>query len=330
MLDSWFSDMALLAMLLYILSKPHHEAQVKFIGYIFLIACTLSPASSQLRITKTEKLPLPKTNEWSSPTFSPNGKLIYVTTSSFNGIWEFNPETRKQRHIVADPASGYNFSLSPDGKSIAYRRTRADGANRIQEVVVKELATGAMQVIGTGDNLSAPVFAGPAVVYNDNVQAKNITALAPSAKPFVLAIENTKIAVVVGGAKRLLDPLGNGSYIWAETSPDGSRLVASEMARGTIVASLEGSVLAQLGKRNAATWTRNGKWLVYMNDKDDGHTITSSDLFCISPNGRTVRQLTFTKNTIELNPKCSPTESKIVCNSLDGEILLMTYVETGK
>jgi Tol biopolymer transport system component len=67
-----------------------------------------------------------------------------------------------------------------------------------------------------------------------------------------------------------------------------------------------------------------------MNDNDDGHTITSSDLFCISPDGRTVRQLTFTKNTIELNPKCSPAENKIVCNSLDGEILLMTYVETGK
>lgn len=303
---------------------------MKFICIFFLTVATAFPAFTQLRITKTEKLPLAKSNEWSNPAFSSNGKRIYFTTSSFNGIWEYNPETRRQRQVVADAASGYNFSLSSDGKSIAYRRTRTDGMNRIQEIVVKELATGAMQVIGTGDNLSAPVFAGAAVVYNDNVQAKNVTSLAPSAKPFVLAIENTKIAVVVNGVKRVLDPLGNGSYIWAEAAPEGSRLVASEMSRGTIVATMEGGVLAQLGKRNAATWTRSGKWLVYMNDKDDGHTIQSSDLFCISPDGRTARQLTFTKNVIELNPKCSPTENKIVCNSLDGEIFLLTYAESGK
>ncbi len=300
---------------------------------LFLLVTTgvmISPAHSQLRVTKSERLPLAKSHEWSNPTFSPNGKLIYFTTSSYRGIWEYNPATRTQRQIVNGLASGYNFSLSSDGKNIAYRRSRSEGVNRIQEIVVKELAGGAAQVIGSGDNLSTPVFAGTTVVYNDNVSAKNLEALASHSKPFVLGIENTKIALIVNGTKRLLDPLGGGSYIWGEVSPDGRKMVASEMARGTFVSALDGRVRARLGRRNAATWTRSGKWLVYMKDKDDGHVIQSSDLFCISPDGKTVRQLTFTKNEIELNPKCSPAENKIVCNTLDGGILLMTYEERGK
>jgi Tol biopolymer transport system component len=71
---------------------------------------------------------------------------------------------------------------------------------------------------------------------------------------------------------------------------------------------------------------RSGKWIVYMDDRDDGHAITASDLYCISVDGRMKVRLTATP-AIELTPQCSPTENLIVCSTLNGEILLLRYEE---
>jgi Tol biopolymer transport system component len=294
---------------------------------LFVLLLQLS-AFSQLKISAVEKLSLAATSEWSNPTFSPDGKRIYYSTSSFQGIWEYTLASKSARQVVADPQSGYNFSISPDGKKIAYRRTQNDAkGGRLQEIVSKYLIDGKTEILGTGNNLSTPTFAGSQVVYTDNITTKNLQSLSITSQPMVIGIEDTKISVVINGEKKLLDPLRNGSYIWPALSPNGKRIVANEMARGTFICDLKGNSLVRLGRRNAAVWTRDSKWLVYMNDKDDGHSIVSSDLYSISADGKHAKQLTSTGKTIELNPQCSPVENKIVCNTLAGEILLLTYEE---
>jgi Tol biopolymer transport system component len=285
---------------------------------------------AQPRITNVEQLPLERSQGWSNPQFSPDGKSIFFTTESYNGVWQYSLQHKTQRLITNDPRSGYGFSVAPDGKAIAYRRTTNEGArNRMQEIVLKELSSNSIQIIGRQSTLSTPSFSGAIVLYSEDNSTKNLHRITATARPIVLGIENTKIAVIVATQKRLLDPLANGSYIWPVLSPDGSKLVASDMAKGAFVCDLKGSILARLGKRNAAAWTRDGRWLIYMKDKDDGHTIISSDLFCVSADGKLSKQLTMTKGVIEMYPQCSLVENKIVCNTLDGKILLMSY-EGGK
>jgi len=302
---------------------------MRTVAVLFLLTTINLAAHSQLKITNVETLPLDKSQEWGYPVFSPDGKKILYTTSTFQGIWEYNTGSKSTRQVVTDPSSGYNFAISPDGKTLAYRRTLPGAmiGHRVQEIVTKNLESGRVNVVASGSNLSTPSFAEGQVIYTNDIATKNLQSLSASARTFVVGIENTKIAVVVSGEKRLLDPLKRGSYIWPMLSPDGKKIVASDMSRGTFVCDLNGKVLARLGKRNAAVWTRDGKWLISMNDKDDGHTITSSDLYCISPDGKIARQLTRTDNTVELFPQCSPTENKIVCSTLDGGILLLTYEE---
>ena len=301
----------------------HYMKRMMLLLFTFSL---ISSADAQPKIIRTEKIPLDKSKQWSNPQFSPDGKSIFFTTVDFQGIWQYSLSTKSKKLITADPRSGYGFVVSPNGKSIAYRRTLNEtGVRRQQEIVVQDLAAGNVEILSSGDNLSTPTFIGSSVVYSENVTTKNLPS--GTVQPVILGIENTKIVLVVDGTKRLLDPLTGGSYIWPVLSPDAKKVVASDMAKGTFVCTLRGSVLARLGKRNAAVWTRNSKWLIYMKDNDDGHNITSSDLFCVSPNGNISRQLTFSKNAIELYPQCSPVENKIVCNTLDGEILVLTYAE---
>jgi Tol biopolymer transport system component len=102
------------------------------------------------------------------------------------------------------------------------------------------------------------------------------------------------------------------------------------MNRGTFVCDRSGTVLARIGLRDAPVWTRDGKWIIYMNDRDDGERMLSSDIYCVTPDGTRTIRLTATPDVMEMNPQCSPTEDRIVCDSPDGDIYMITYAEQGK
>jgi Tol biopolymer transport system component len=102
------------------------------------------------------------------------------------------------------------------------------------------------------------------------------------------------------------------------------------MERGTFVCGSDGANPVRLGRRNAAVWTRDGRWLVYMADRDDGHRVTGSELAMVSPDGKTEVMLTASQNRAEMYPRCSPTEDKIVCSTVGGEILILTYRRGGR
>lgn len=289
-------------------------------------------ASAQIRIVKEEQLPLDRTKVWSSPKFSPDGATIYFTSSGYNGIWCYSLRDATVREITGDNRAGYGFVLSDDGHQIAYRRTVEERGmqNRVQQIVVRDLRSGSSDVVATGDNLSLPAWTPAGVIYSVSGEVQGIDFSRSATRPILLGIEDTKIAILFEGRKNLLDPLGSGSYIWPALSPDGTRIVATEMSQGAFVCSPNGNVIARLGRRNGAVWTRSGRWLVYMRDRDDGHQIVSSDLFAVSANGRRTLRLTSTRDRHELNPACSPTSNMIASETTDGEILLFTYEETGR
>jgi dipeptidyl aminopeptidase/acylaminoacyl peptidase len=264
------------------------------------------------------------------PQWSPDGLALYYTTKDFQGIWEYVLATGTARVIVSDDKSGYGFSLSPDGKRVAYRRTLAESrpGRRRQEAVVKNLFDGWETVLQAGPDVALPGFAGSDAVVNAGGMLLGLTSPGQSAGPVLLGTEENKIVILREGVKVLLDPLGGGGrYIWPALSPDGRRLVGYDMERGTFVAGLDGASPTRLGKRDAAVWTRDGRWLVYMDDADDGHQITGSEIAVVSPDGKITAHLTATPGRTEMYPRCSPADDVIACSTLEGEIVILRYAE---
>ena len=288
-----------------------------------------SIGQSQIKVTRSDKLALPRAHSWSHPQFSPTGASVYFTDVDGNGIWEYALKSRITKQITADAKSGLAYSISSDGKSLVYRRTQQDKSRtgRKQDIVLTNLTKRSTSVLASGSDVSIPTFSNNTPVYSLRSQTVGLHKTTGTSEATVLGIENMKIVLSVNGNKVVLDPLGNGSYIWPVLSPDKRQLVAYEMGKGAFVCDLAGKVESMLGRRDAPSWTRTGKWIVYMADKDDGHKLLSSDLCAVSPDGKTVVQLTSTPSVIALDPHCSPTENKIICSTSDGGIVIHEYEE---
>jgi Tol biopolymer transport system component len=296
---------------------------------IIAVLLMAAAASAQIRVTTIERLPLPAGQEWSNPIFSPDGAAIYFTTSSYDGIWKYSRTDNAVTEITRDPTSGYGFTVSSDGSQIAYRRSTYDARTheRTQEAIVVDGATLSARIAASGSDVSLPVFTHNAVVVSTGgVMHMPVMAKSASASTELLGIEDQKISLLKNGTKVHLDPLGSGSYCWPSLSADQQKIVAYDTRQGTFTCDLNGNILARLGRRDGAVWTRDGKWLVFMDDKDDGRRILTSDICMISSDGRTMLQLTSTPDVLEMNPACSPVENKIVCNG-NGAIYVISYEE---
>jgi Tol biopolymer transport system component len=295
-----------------------------------LALCVPIAASAQLQVAGIEQLQLGDSVEWSNPRFAPDGSAIFLTSAFYRGIWRFDMMTRSLLRVTGDQGAGYGFSLSPDGRTIAYRRTTIDPVThrRMQEILRKSLKDETSLVLEAGPNLSIPTFVpnGP-VFLSDGRLISSTPAKAIAEGTYILGIERTKIVLMRDGVKELLDPLGNGSYIWPSLSPDGSRILAFEMAHGAFICDLAGHVSAQLGRCNAPVWTRDGQWVVFMSDRDDGHEIISSDLYAVRPDGKDLIRLTSDESVIELFPDCSPVENAVVFCTNNGRIFILRYRE---
>jgi Tol biopolymer transport system component len=287
---------------------------------------------AQPRILRTEQLPVEPSKRWTQPQFGPDGASIFFTASDLSGIWQFRPTTKVTTLITSDQGAGAAFAVSPDGKKIVYRRTTPATATmaRQQEIVLSDLVGKSSSILSTGSSLPAPSYADGRVVYTESGKTRNLALRKSPANVTLLGLEDSKISLNKNGVKVLINPLNSGRYIWPVLSPMKDRLVAYHMEQGTFVCDLEGKNVRMLGRRNAPVWTRDGKWIVFMNDEDDGHVIRTSDIWMISPDSTSVIPLTKTPNIGEMYPNCSPTENKIVCSTMDGRLFLITYTEAAK
>ena len=299
---------------------------------ILLAAGSLSGAG-QIHITSTQALPLPAEQFWTAPGWAPDGQAFLVTSSHYRGLWRYDLRKGSLTQITDDAGAGFGWAVSANGSLVAYRKTVAGPrpGDRTQEIVRVDLGTGSAARMTGGISVDNPVFSGDALLVNDSRQGYVVLGNEEPAAGTValLGVENTKIALLRNGRKILLDPFGDGSYIWPSLSPDGKRLLAYDMVRGAFVCDLQGNILARLGRLDAPVWTRSGAWIISMRERNDGHVITGSDLYATSPDGTRKIRLTDTP-VIELAPSCSPVDNRILCSTADGSLLMLTYEEVGQ
>lgn len=302
----------------------------------FLVSTTLV-FPQKVSVLKLQQVTDKSLGEFYYPKLSPDGSKLFFTTANFSGLWYYDFQSKKVTQFTDQKGAGYQFAFSDEGSSVIYRTNEynENGLRISQSLVKKDISTLNEQKLGTGTDLSvATVFPNRNIAFTSSDKLSVVSAVSDAngsktasvvsvASQPMACIEHQKIAVYSGENKKILSPMGEGSYIWPSVSPDGSKLLFTLAGKGTYVSDLDGNVIADLGYANAPKWSPDGKWIVFMNDKDNGLSVTSSDIFAYSLVSQQKTQLTDSKDIHEMYPEWSFDGQKIVFNSEDGKIFLM-------
>ena len=276
---------------------------MKKLWLIFLFAVIVS--AQTVTVTETKAVTTSDQGAFGHPFCSPDGKLFF-TSPNFVGLYYLDG-TNNIITVSDKPGAGYMPAFSKDGAFVYYKPYIYKNARKFSSLVKQSLTTGQQEILISEQRN----FSNPQVLSTGQVSVKTETGLntfEPSQKTVsvnytpVAFVENSKIALFSNGQKKLLEPLGEGHYIWPSVSPDGTKLLFVKAGNGTYISDLQGNILADLGYANAPHWSPDGKWIVFMDDKDDGHRLLSSDIYVISADGKIKFPITASSDRIEIYP----------------------------
>ena len=116
-------------------------------------------------------------------------------------------------------------------------------------------------------------------------------------------------------------PIGDFYYIWASLSPDQKNILFTAASKGTYVADIEGEVLYELGSLHASKWMNND-WVIGMNDSDDGHVITASEIVAVHIRSGKRSNISGDSEKIALYPDASKDAKRVVFQNDKGELFV--------
>jgi Tol biopolymer transport system component len=302
---------------------------------LFLLINVTFLYGQEISVLEEEQLTTSVQGMFCFPHFAPEGDKLALTSGNYKGLWILNIESKSLQMLNELPGAGYQPVFSPDGSMVYFRNDRYDRGRKLSAILGQSISGKSQITIEPFTrNLSSPKMLTNGEILYQKGETLNIASEKVNVQPLVLPapepvvfIENRDIALVQGTDKNILMPVGEGHYVWPSLSPDKTRILFTKTGVGTYVSDLEGNILADLGYANAPRWSPDGEWVVYMVDRDDGHTITSSHIYAASVDEKNRYQLTRGER-IDLYPDWSPRGNQITFASSTGQIYLLTLSVT--
>ena len=265
---------------------------------------------------------------YSFPKFGPEGKSIYFSGANYRGLWAYDLETDKIEKIIDARGAGYEPAIYAN--AVIYRSDEYIDGRRYSALKSYDLNSGRESTLmeKTRHLYNIGVLSGGAVIYRINGDLSVIRmdqgfrkVSSTISEPYLIN-ENAMLIVVKNGLAKKLSPLGEGNYVWGSLSPDQSKIVFTVAGRGTYITDLDGNVITELGYANAPQWSPDGNWIVYMDDRDDGHRYISSDIYVSTIDGQSRFKLTGSEH-IAMHPVWSADGKHIAYHTDAGEIYLL-------
>lgn len=258
------------------------------------------------------------------PTLNEDGTLLLYSTGNYQGLYLYDFNTGKEKHISAALNSGYDPIFSNDNSKVFFRNTTFENGRRFDALDSYDLRTGKeVRMMTPQRNLrSARSYHNGVLIQANDKLYKATFGRVKQAVPTYISSEDLKIFVYINGKRTEINPIKgeNVNYIWASLSPDNTKILFTAVGKGTYICDLSGKVVAELGYLNAPTWY-NDKLVVGMQDKDDGNVVTSSTVVLVSTDGKVKKQIS-DKNHIAMYPTASSKAGRIVYSTLSGKLIV--------
>ncbi len=272
---------------------------------LLAVAFVATMASAQvLNVASVEKLDIPTNADSKIAGISPDGTYVLITSQSNDGLQKFDLATKEVTKITDADGAGYNVEISADSKDVTYREVTYT-ADKLRMTALKrhDFQTAKQSTLVKATR--------------DMQQARERKAIAP-----IVSTVDCNLVVSLGTVTKQLNPNGNGTYLWASLSPDGTKILY--YYNGVWVCNVDGTNPQRIGNFRAPQWYNNNV-VVGMNDEDNGYVVTSSSIVAYTLDG--TEQVLTKGGIMAMYPYVSADGSKIVCSTPMGEAYLIMINE---
>ena len=297
--------------------------KISFLIMLLFVGVTFSQEVSIVSIDQLTKI---EQGKFYYPVGNIDDSKIAFSNEIYKGLWLQNNSDGKIEKINDYYSSGYEPNFTNDNQ-IVFRKDnfknnlrfvsiyKYDISNKAETIIESELRNIAQIKVANGNEISFSKDQSLLEIKANNKLSK----IATNNNPIVM-IENSDLVLYKNGVRTVLNPNGDGNYLWASVSPDGNNLVYTFAEEGSFVTNINGEIIANIGYAHYPQWSNNGEWIVYMKDYDDGEKVIDSDLFITSFDGKKEIKITDTRDIHEMYPVWSKSKNRIYFNSTEGII----------
>ena len=291
---------------------------------LFFLVIAQIALAQQVNVLSIEKIKATDTGGYFYPKISPDNQFMLMTRGNYSGLYQYSPVSKSLKTLNEDPGAGYKVQISDDGNTVLYNKTELIRKLRHNSLISQTISNGEKKVLvaPTREQITGKmVNSNPVYVKNRSLVKSN--SVKPTDNLYLITIENQKMVLYKNGVRAELTPSGaNASYIWPSISPDNKNIVYTVTGKGTYVCSVTGKNVTSLGKLNAPSWAGN-RYVIGMDDRDDGEKLISSSLIITSIDGKLRKKLETPTGINAMYPSASKDGSRIAFNTDRGEVYLM-------
>lgn len=294
---------------------------------IFIFIANLLTAQ-KVKVVETTKVPIDIVEQTFYPQFNKDDTKIIFSSAGYKGLFVYQLETKESSIITEANGAGYN-PLILNSETILYRTFDLVEGKKYHSLRLYDLKTGIENTIQKDKRLlklpKQNINNELLIVENSVVKKENISKqlLLKNSEPNrAIYVEDNNLILVYGNETKILNPLGEGVYVWESFSSDGKKILFSFGNQGTFVCDLEGNILLNIKDARYPKFSPNGKYISYMNDKDNGYNYISSDILVYSIDLNESFEVTNTEDKIEMFAEWSNDGNRLVYNTTEGEIFI--------
>lgn len=294
------------------------------ISFVIAISCYGTMAQS-LKVANRYEIMPERTETKFYPVFNASGDKLLFSTTGYTGLQLYDFAQNKVNTISNAAGAGYEPIFDASENKIFYRTTSFENNRRFDAIQSYDLNTGVQRQMlpPSREVKQARNFHNGLLVMADKKLMKSTFGSTQKSIPNFVTTDDLRIVLYRNNIRYEMNPLreADSRYIWVSLSPDNSKLLFTAAGRGTFVSDLDGKIIASLGYLNAPVWYNN-QYVVGMNDKDDGHVVTSSEIKIVNIDNKKATIIS-TNNQIAMYPAAAGNANRIAYHTTDGKIFVV-------
>lgn len=281
-----------------------------------LLGATLLQAQSVKVINKSElKL------SGAYPVLSQQGDALLISSSNYKGLNYYDLKSNTHFIVTEDQGAGYNPVIN--NGQVLFQSNQFENGRKFNAIKAFDIQNRVTSEILPYSRESRQLSSsdGKVQLTSDSKPMKAIRNFTVSQRSVIT--KDGKIILINGNEQKDLNPVkeARNGYLWVSLSPKGDKILFTAAGLNTYIMDLNGKILSDLGRVEAPEWY-NENWIVGMLTKDDGHTITASDIRMVSSDGKEVIRISDTTE-IAMYPSAAGQAGKVAYATADGKVFVL-------